>query len=243
MSTRQRVQHAIIGIRTFAGTKFVAIAGLIGGAALGAGVAVAAWPPAQGPTTAAVQESPASAVTPARPCDQQTWPYLDASCLKAGAGPARQVRLLSTDQNVPRTLKTVTASGPTNVKAARTAPQPNAAIIAANVAAPTAATQSPAAQPTAQSPASVNNRTARRAVTVHFARKLAHGEVRYSRHSQSRVAGPMELTPGQGAATADRRWNDTSRSVMAFGDDGGAASRTFVVPRETPFGQQPFFQR
>jgi hypothetical protein len=242
MYTRQRVQHAIIGIRTFAGTNFVVIAGLVGSAALGAGVAVAAWPQAQGPTPAAVQESPASDVTPARPCDQQTWPYLDASCLKAGTGHPRQVRLLSTDRDVPRSLKTITVSSPAIVKVASPARQPNAAIAANNVAltTQTAATQSPPVPPTAQPPANINNRTARRAVTVHFARKYAHGEARHSRY---RAAGPLEITPGRDATTADRQWNETSRRVMAYGNEDGASSRTFVVPRETPFGRQSFFQR
>jgi hypothetical protein len=234
MSPRQRVEHAIITIRAFAGTRFAAFVGLIGGAALGAGVAVAAWPPAQVAPTATGQTSPVAA----RPCDQQTWPYLDASCLKAGAGRARQVRLLSTDRDVPGTLRTVTVSGNAvaNVTTATTAPQAKAAVVATSA---TPAAQSAAAKP----PTSTERSTARRSVTVHYGRKFASREGRHAQRWQYRVAGPIDIAPGRDAVAMDRRWNDTSRRAMAYGDDAYPAPRTVLVPREGPFSRPPFFSR
>jgi hypothetical protein len=231
MSPRQRVELAIIGIRTFASAKLVMVAGLIGGAALGAGVAVAAWPqPA----------ATASDVASVTSCDQQTWPYINTSCLKAGTAPVRQVRMVSTETSHSPKPAMADEKAATDIKAASIAPQPRAASLAANEGpVKTAATQRSAAQGAATT-RSLNGRAP---VTVHYARKYARGEARRSHQSQYRLAGPIDIAPGRDTATTERRSTDTSRRAMAYDDEPSAGSHTFFVPQERAFGQGLFFQR
>jgi hypothetical protein len=188
-------------------------------AALGVAIAVAAWPQAQAAdeTSLTSTGSPTGSRTAgSQPCDWQTWPYLDASCLKGGAGHARHVRIVSTDHNVPRTMTSMTAShlGEAKVTGASSRPPSNSA---------------------AQAGTKPRGRAGRRLVTEHYARKRASGHSPHERGS-----APYGIAPGHESAFAARQWRGIPGSVMAYGDDD---TRALDVPHESDFGRSPFFQR
>jgi hypothetical protein len=110
MSARHEIQHALAALGAFAAANLPMVAGAIGGAALVSGITVALW--SGEPSQAATAPAPmaADAVQPAAathaaatPCEQQTWPYLSAECVKGGAATQRRVRVVSTEQAASKT--------------------------------------------------------------------------------------------------------------------------------------------
>jgi len=196
MPAGQRSDRATAGFATFIATHLPLVAGALGGAALVAGLTVALW---SGETSQAAT-APAGAAPAAStevPCDQQTWPYLSADCLKS-ADSLRRVRIVSTAQGATQESRQPSIGAPV-----RPAPQP----------------------------AAVAPEHASTAVTVRAGRQAARKVRGDGQRGAQRGGKTYAIVAGR---PVELHSSMAESRALAYGEE---RPRTFIVPRESPFGR------